>query len=105
MPVATLPSVSPNVATAGDTLVARRPFTWHGRHVEANEVLDPQPDGRKADVLIRAQFVVASGTIAARVQQVVPEGLVCPACGKVLRTPVGLKTHHTRVHGHQLEGA
>ncbi len=87
------------------TLVARRPFTWHGNRVEANDVLSPQPDDQKAKVLLRNQFVVESNSVAGLVQRVVPDGLVCPTCGKVLRTPVGLKTHHTRVHGHQLEGA
>ncbi len=103
MPTATLPSVSPDLATAGETLVARRYFTWHGKRVEPGEVLDPQPEGRKREVLARAQFIVAhhNGILdtVARVQAVVPDGLVCPDCGRVLRHPSGLKTHRTRVHG------
>lgn len=107
MSLATIPSVSPDPATAGETLVARRPFTWHGRRVAAGETLAPQPEGRQRDVLSRALFIVAHYNglpdTVARVRAVTADGLVCPTCAKVLRTPSGLKTHHTRVHGHRLK--
>lgn len=97
---ASTPSVS---ATAGEVLVARRPLTWHGRHYAKGEVLDPVPSGRKREVMARAGFIVAEvggqADIVAQVQAIVPDGLVCPDCGKVLRHPTGMKVHRTRVHG------
>ena len=104
MPTATLPSVSPAVATAGETLVAVRPFTWHGRQVRRGEVLDPQPDARKAQVMGRAGFVAALQGAVAQVQALKPDGLVCPECAKVLNHPTGLKVHRTRVHGRLNDG-
>jgi hypothetical protein len=93
-------SSSPALAEPTVTLlVARRPFTWQGRRFQKGEVLDPQPSGRKREVLGRAGFIVAERNhTVAEVQAIVPEGLVCPACAKVLRTPSGLRTHMGRLH-------
>lgn len=94
------PAAAPPVV---EVLVARRPFTWHGKLYAKGEALAPPPEGRKREVMARAGFIVAEVNgqpdVVARVQAVVPEGLVCPTCAKVLSTPTGLKVHRTRVHG------
>lgn len=106
--VADHPTGTPSAsATAGEVLVARRPLTWHGRRYAKGEVLDPVPEGRKREVMARAGFIVAEvdgrPDIVARVSAIRPDGLVCPTCAAVLKTPTGLRVHHTRVHGFQLE--
>lgn len=80
-------------------LVARRPFNWYGRNYTKGEVLDPQPTGRKREVLGRAGFVVADMGAVATVRTITEDGkLACPVCSKSLNTVSGLKTHMGRMH-------
>jgi hypothetical protein len=90
-------------ATGVEVLVARRPLTWHGRRYVKGDALDPQPTGRKREVMARSGHIVAEvdgqAAVVAQVAAIRPDGLVCPTCAKVLSTPTGLKVHRTRVHG------
>lgn len=98
-----LDAEAPALAPAGEVLVARRPFNWHGRRFQKGEVVTPTPTDRKREVMARAGFIVAEvgglSDVVAQVSAIRPGGLVCPDCAKVLTTPTGMKVHRTRVHG------